>query len=150
MAYDRAGTGPWGWLKAVGTGNEPLDPDWRAVDSHLLPHCWFTKRPRSLRAGDVLVYYAPWWGVVPALMELTSDEPEDVAEHPHGPNRWRWRMDVRPIVTLPLNAAPSLSAIGIDSLRVRRQSHIRLTPAEYKRAADLIIAAARKEAHRVA
>ena len=58
-------------------------------------------------------------------------------------------MNVRPMVTLPLNVAPSLSAVGVDSLRVRRQSHIRLTATEYNKAADLILAAARQEAHRV-
>jgi hypothetical protein len=150
MAHDRAGTGPWAWLKAVGTGEEPLDRDWRAVDKHLLPHCWFTKRPRSLRAGDVLVYYAPKWGRLPALMQLLSDDAEDVAEHPYGPQRWRWRMDVRPLVTLPLEVAPSLADVGVDSLRVRRQSHILLTTDEYTTARRLIVETASHEAQCVA
>ena len=58
MAYDRAGTGPWAWLKSVGSADDPLNRDWREADAHLLPHCWFSKHPKSVRAGDAFVYYA--------------------------------------------------------------------------------------------
>jgi hypothetical protein len=80
-------------------------------------------------------------------MQLVSDEAEDVAEHPHGPQRWRWRMDVRPLVTLPMEAAPSLADIGVDPLRVRRQSHILLNDSEFESARALIVEAARGRAH---
>ncbi|MFL5817731.1 MAG: hypothetical protein ACJ76L_09025 [Conexibacter sp.] len=140
MAYDRSRTGPWPWLKCVGSQDQPLRPDWRADDMHLLTHCWFAKHPRSLRAGDVLVYYAARWGVLPALIELVSDEVEDdLGGHHRDGRRWRWRMAVRPLVTLPLGVAPSLAEIGIDPLRVRRQSHILLTRTEYEAARNLVL-----------
>ena len=148
MAHDRAGTGAWGWLKAVGSAESPLRRDWRVEDAHLLKHCWFSKHPRSLRAGDVLVYYAARWGVFPALMELVSDDVIDGGgDHPIHGQRWRWRMDVRPLVTLSLDDAPTLADAGIDPLRVRRQSHIVLTTAEFATIRDLILAAASRDVH---
>lgn len=140
MAYDRAGTGPWGWIKAVGSAESPLRRDWRVEDKHLLTHCWFSKHPRSLRAGDVLVYYAARWGVFAALMELVSDDVVDGGgNHPVNGPRWRWQMDVRPLVTLALDDAPTLVDAGIDPLRVRRQSHIVLTTREFATIRDLIL-----------
>jgi len=59
-------------------------------------------------------------------------------------------MNVRPLVTLPLEVAPSLAEVGIDSLRVRRQSHILLTADEYATARRLIVETANHEAERVA
>ncbi|MEJ7783725.1 MAG: hypothetical protein WKF96_02905 [Solirubrobacteraceae bacterium] len=143
MAHDRAGTGPWGWIKAVGSAERPLQRDWRDEDSHLLTSCWFSKHPRSLRAGDVLVYYAARWGTFCALMELISDDvSDDGGAHPVDGQRWRWRMDVRPLVTLSLDDAPTLAQAGIDPLRVRRQSHIVLTSEEYETISGLILARA--------
>lgn len=146
MAHDRAGTGHWGWIKSVGSAEEPLRRDWRVEDEHLLKYCWFSKHPRSLRAGDVFVYYAPRWGAFPALMELVSDDvSDDSGGHPVNGQRWRWRMDVRPLVTLALGDAPTLADAGIDPLRVRRQSHIVLTTQEFARIRDLILARASRD-----
>lgn len=91
----------------------------------------------------MLVYYAARWGVFPALMELVSDDvADDAGGHPVHGQRWRWRMDVRPLVTLPMDDAPSLADAGFDPLRVRRQSHIVLTIDEYERIRNLILARA--------
>lgn len=140
MAYDRIGTGPWAWLKAVGSQQEPLEPDWRGRNAYLLTQCFFAKHPRSLRQGDLLVYYAARWGCCPALLELVSDEvDDDVRPHPTFGSRWRWKMAVRPIIALPLTTAPSLADAGIDPLRVRRQSHILLTRGEYETLRDLLL-----------
>jgi hypothetical protein len=142
MAYDRAGTGAWAWLKSVGAAEDPLDRDWRYHDHHVLLDVWFSKHPRSLRAGDVLVYYAARWGTFPALMELVSDDVFDHSGDEDFTGRWRWSMQVRPLVTLPVDTAPTLTDADIDPLRVRRQSHILLTPEEYRTIRDLILARA--------
>ena len=52
---------------------------------------------------------------------------------------------MRPLVTLPLDDAPTLAGAGIDPLRVRRQSHIVLTTEEFVRIRDLILAAAARD-----
>jgi hypothetical protein len=88
----------------------------------------------------MLVYYAARWGVFPALMELVSDDVnDDAGGHPVDGQRWRWRMDVRPLVTLPLDDSPTLAEAGIDPVRVRRQSHILLTGEEFELVRDLIL-----------
>jgi hypothetical protein len=78
-------------------------------------------------------------------MELVSD---DAFDHSHDANyggRWRWRMDVRPLVTLPMDVAPTLEEVGIEPRRVRRQSHIRLDIPEYERCRELIIRRATRD-----
>jgi hypothetical protein len=131
----------------VGSQAEPLDRDWRLVDDHLLRSVWFSKYPRSVRGGDLFVYYAARWRCFPALMELVSDEVVDDADgHPVDGKRWRWRMEVRPLVTLELRSAPALEQTSIDPLRLRRQSHILLTEREYDELRSLVLAAAEREA----
>src|SRR4051812_20800671 len=89
MAYERAGTGAWAWIKSVGSAEEPLNRDWRYHNVAVLRDVWFSKHPRSLRAGDALVYYAARWGVFPALMELVSDDVFDHSGERGYTGRWR-------------------------------------------------------------
>src|ERR1035441_7270587 len=118
MAYDRTGTGRWAWLKAVGTQQEPLHADWRVADSHLVTGGWFSKHPRSIRGGDLLVYYAARHAVFPAIAEVASDH---VEEHPKD-ERWKWSMAVRPVGVLGLRDAPSLYDSPIAPISDRGQS----------------------------
>lgn len=134
MAYDRTGTGPWAWLKSVGTQEEPLKADWRVGDDHLLTSVWFSKHPRSIRGGDILVYYAARHQVLPAIVEVVSDE-----VHDDGGARFRYRMEVRALVTVGLRDAPSLGDTTISPTSVRRQSHIYLTPEQFRKVRKLII-----------
>lgn len=143
MAYERINTGTWAWLKSVGSADSPLHRDWRAKETHLQLKCWFSRHPRSLQAGDVLVYYAAKWGRLCGLMELMSDEVIDEEEgHPVDGKRWRYAMVVRPLILLDLPTAPTLADAKIDPLRVRRQSHIKLTSSEYTRLHGLLLSRA--------
>jgi hypothetical protein len=139
MAYDRTGTGAWAWLKSVGTQEEPLKPDWRVDDAHLLSSVWFSKHPRSIRGGDLLVYYAARHQVLPAIVEVVSDE-----VHSENDPRFKYRMDVRPIVTVGLRDAPALTEALANPQRVRRQSHILLDRREFQIARHFILEAASK------
>ena len=137
MAYDRTGTAAWAWLKSVGTQQEPLPSDWRVARADLLTSVWFSKHPRSIRGGDMLVYYAARHQVLPAIVEVVSDEVHP-GEHP----RFKYRMQVRPILTVGLRDAPTLSDTTVSPMRVRRQSHILMTAREFGLARNLILAAA--------
>lgn len=139
MAYDRTGTGPWAWLKAVGTQEEPLKADWRVADAHLLTSVWFSKHPRSIRGGDLLVYYAARHQVLPAIVEVVSDE-----VHDDGGERFRYRMDVRPLITVGLRDAPALGDTNVNPMSVRRQSYIFMTPREFQVVRTLILDAVAK------
>jgi hypothetical protein len=143
MAHDRIGTGPWAWLKAVGTQEDPLKADWRLQDAQLLDRVWFSKHPRSIRGGDLLVYYAARHGLLTAIGEVGSDDVvEDLEEE-----RWKWSMAVRPIVTVGLRQAPALSQTSIAPTRVRRQSHIKIEAGEYGEIRELLLAAAADSSH---
>lgn len=145
MSYDRTNTGAWAWLKSVGAAESPLHRDWRAEETHLHQKCWFSKHPRSLQSGDLLIYYAAKWGRLCGLMELISDEVLQEEEHPVNGKRWQYAMSVRPVIMLPLPTAPTLADAQIDPLRVRRQSHIKLTAGEYQHIRGLLLAHATHE-----
>ena len=101
MAYERAGTGPWAWLKSVGTQEDRLPPSWPHGEKHLMDRVFFSKHPRSIRGGDLLVYYASGHQVLPAIFLVTSDEVHDEGEEVP---RWRYWIEVRPIMSIPGHA----------------------------------------------
>jgi hypothetical protein len=146
MAHNRVGTSSWAWLKGVGTQEERLERDWRFRNDYLLTYIWFSKYPRSVRSGDLLVYYAVGWQVMPAIVQLVSDDVVDEKkEHPKHGERFRWSMRVRPVVTVDLDRAPRLQGSPIKSSRVKRLSHLLLRPEEYAPIQDMLLGAARDE-----
>jgi hypothetical protein len=140
MAYVRTEIEPLAWLKSVGTQEEPLRADWRVTDQHLLGRVWFSKHPRSIRAGDFLVYYAVRHGSMVALAEVAAD---DVFEEPDA-TRFKFSMSVRPIVTVGLREAPRLTDTPVNPTSVRRQSHVRMEPEAFKVARSLIFESAER------
>lgn len=135
MAYDRAQTGPWAWIKTVGAANNRLTNDWLNTAGFLLQSVWFPKHPRSIKQGDFLVYYAAGEGVFPAVVEVVSDEVTRDSGQSRDAQRWPWRMDVTPRAALPhLSDSPTLEQVGLNPLRLRRQSHILLTNEEWESA----------------
>lgn len=140
MSHDRAGTGRWVWVKTIGSADEPLAPSWLQARGYLLGTVWFPKHPRSLRANDLLVYYAAGRGVFPAVVELTSsDVHEDASDSRHSA-RWPWSMSVRPRLVIPeLVDCPTIADMGLDPLRLRRQSHILVTPEEWTTFRDVFL-----------
>ncbi|MBX5468867.1 MAG: hypothetical protein IRZ21_03110 [Thermoleophilaceae bacterium] len=143
MAHERFGTGPWAWLKGVGTAEDPLARDWRIGNEYLLTKIWFSKYPRSVRAGDLLVYYAARWKVMPAIVEVASDTVTDEKDgHPEHGERFRWMMRVRPLISVDLDVAPHLTRTPIKPTRVKRLSHLLLRPDEYEAIRELLLEAA--------
>ena len=140
MAYDRTGTGRWWWVKTVGSADSPLQENWAEEHAHLLEKIYFPKYPRSLRGGDLLVYYAADHRDFPAVVELVNDQVDEDDSHPDHSKRWPWTMKVRPRLVIPqLSDAPTLDDVGFDPLRLRRQSHIRLTVEQADRIRDVFL-----------
>jgi hypothetical protein len=135
------------WLKVAGTGENPFDRgDWAARhqswrNSHGVAEM-FPRRPR-VTAGDRLIMYAAGShlnfreGRIYAVQEVLS-EPE-----PSGNERWRWQVSSRMITPGPrLEHCPTITDIDVERRSVRRQSHIRLTEDQGRRAEELISRAA--------
>jgi hypothetical protein len=151
MAYIRTEIEPLAWLKSVGTQEQPLRADWRVdvrrdddgnpleTNDHLLNRVWFNKHPRSIRAGDFLVYYAVRHGSLVAIAEVASDDVRDENDE-----RFKFSMSVRPIVTLGLREAPQLAETPIKPTSVRRQSHIKMEPDAFAIARKLIFESAER------
>ena len=131
------------WLVSSGTTEEPhMENDWRPRRDRWVQEyggVWqFTRRPRIV-SGDRLVTYAVGSarsfgkGRVFSLYEVTSDA--ELGDHP----RWRWKVEVRYPAGVPLlSQSPTLDDIGVSPTSVRRQTHIRLTPEQGRRAEELI------------
>ena len=90
-----------------------------------------------MEPGDRLVYYAPVWQRIFAVVEVTA-EPEKT-----GTGRWPWTVAVEPLLLIPrLDDAPPVQAAGIPPRSMSQQSHIRLSPENYARAVEAIASVA--------
>jgi hypothetical protein len=127
------------WLKALGRAGAPLPEAWlQDGRASGLNRTGFPRRPR-IEPGDRLVYYAPVWRRVFALVEVTGG-PEETRPG----TRWPWTVAVEPLLVVPrLDAAPPVEAIGIPARSMSQQSHIRLSEQQYARAVDVIASVAR-------
>lgn len=148
MAHERAGTGRWAWIKTVDAGGSPLRDDWlglqpnedgtwpqnnaaTGVNRLILDRIWFTQQPRSIKRGDLLVYYAVGSPGMrfPAIVEVTDGD-LDYEER----ERWSWSFAVTPMLVVPkLSLAPSAAEIGEINPRTLRKSHSRIEPAMWNR-----------------
>lgn len=130
------------FLKTFGSAGDSVPPNWlsRPDWNDRLGSVVFPKYPRSVDRGSRLVYYAAGRRRFCAVMEVTSDEATGT-----GHERWPWELQLRPLIAIPADDhAPSLADVGFDPLRVRRQSHVRLTEEEYTRIVDAILASAER------
>jgi hypothetical protein len=133
------------WLVSAGSNEDPeIHDDWRPARERWIARygqVWqFARRPR-IAPGDRLVTYAVGSGRVfgkgriYSLYEVES-EPEP-GEH----ERWPWKVEVRYLGGVPLlSQSPTLDDIAVSPMSVRRQTHIRLTREQGRRAEELICA----------
>lgn len=134
---------PQYFIKAFGSAGNRVPANWLSDENwqDRLRSVVFPKYPRSVSQGSRLIYYAAGTRRFCAVLEVTSDGPEPTTEG--DARRWPYQLSVRPLVVIPADEmAPTLEEVGVDPLRLRRQSHIRLTEAEYRRIAGAVVAAA--------
>ena len=130
------------WLKALGHAGGAMPDAWLEDGRpDRLRRTGFPRRPRMV-PGDRLVYYAPGWRAVFAVVEVVG-EPTD--EHPSrsDPARWPWSVEVEPLLLVArLSAAPPVEAAGLLPRSMSQQSHIRLLESQYERAVEAIASVA--------
>jgi len=126
------------WLKSIGASDHLLERDWLDSRYDLLDRIRFAtnKRPSGVARDDRLVLYAAGWECFYGIAIVTSAEPkEDLGEE-----RWPWVLDVKvPLVVPRLDMAPRLNEMDVATTSVRQQSHISLTPDQYKKAVDALV-----------
>ena len=130
------------WLKALGHAGGALPDAWLEDGRpDRLRRTGFPRRPRMV-PGDRLVYYAPVWQAVFAVVEVIG-EPTDAHPSRADPGRWPWSVEVEPLLLVArLSAAPPIEATGVLPRSMSQQSHIRLTAESYARAVEAIASVA--------
>jgi hypothetical protein len=126
------------WLKSVGSATDQMVEEWVTAAPQELSHVHFSARGKpKVRVGDYLVYCTAMRkkviGVAEVYMPPTNDGPEEP---------WPWRCRVKPHLMLAtIEGAPSLDVLngtetaeGKLRLGVRRISHVKLNPKQYRRA----------------
>ena len=123
------------WLLVRGRGDRPLP---RHVAASEIAAHGSSKRP-SVQRGDLAVLYAAVWQALYGVVEVVTDPENDPAR-----DRWAWRFGIRPLsVVEDLEHAPPVEAAGIFPQSIWRHSHIRLDPARFAAARELVEAAVR-------
>src|SRR5215210_4411033 len=126
------------WLVSHGSRHGRLEDAWTSLSGDLLRVTYFPRRPR-IEVGDRLLYYAVGWQRLHGAVEVTGAPRNDV-DHPTDPTRWRWVVEVEPLLAMRLiSRAPKLEEIGVSTKSVRRQSHIRIDRETFENAVDLLI-----------
>ncbi|HEX5762318.1 MAG TPA: hypothetical protein VFY04_04270 [Solirubrobacterales bacterium] len=141
------------WIKAIGAARSPLEDEWLAkenvVDGSLAAsprlaervHFPRKKRPVGINAGDYFLLYGVTdvggriigAGIFKSRFyeedrakELELRSPEDIAA-------WPWRMDIEMLLSVwHAHRGPTIDLIGLESVKMRRRSHLRLTEAQYR------------------
>ncbi len=132
------------WVFNIGTGEHAPPADWLAEWRHHTQEMWFppNKRPSGVRVGDRAVINGSHRRGFIAVVEILSTEPEDNATT-DDVDRKRWPYKLRYKILVAIRAddhAPSLEDVGWEnSLRLRRQPHVKIDREMYERIAQAIV-----------
>jgi hypothetical protein len=136
------------WLKALGSSEERLPPNWVDGGSPLLRSIRFPAgRVPTLEVDDLVIYYAAGWQKIFAAAQV-KQRPK---HRPQGHSRWPWEAKVDVFLLVPdLGFAPDVRRAGINTLSLRNKSHIRLTEKQYREAVAGLAEAAGLDGERYA
>lgn len=141
------------WIKSIGAARSPLEDEWLAkenvIDGSLAAsprlaervHFPRNKRPVGINVDDFFLLYGVTEiggkiigaGIFKSRFyeedrakELQLRSPDDIAA-------WPWRMDIEMLLSIwHAHKGPSIDAIDLDPVKMRRRSHLRLTEEQYR------------------
>jgi hypothetical protein len=125
------------WLKLIGSSDKPIT-EHPFYGNYNAEYIGFRKaRMPGVRMGDHLFLYAPGGSrSIFALVEATADPENDSNYNPEEDGSCRWKLHVRYLINLPVAFGILIDEVssGHRNLAhsVRQQSHIKLSPEEYK------------------
>jgi hypothetical protein len=135
------------WLKMLHYRPERDRAFWETLewisDRHIHRDSRVIWRP-SYKVGDLVVLYLSGTYRCPAIVRVTAPADYDPArverEGLRGDgDRWGWLTEVEPVAYTNLEAAPTLSDIGVPNDRVMRRTRLKLRPEQFEAARRLIV-----------
>jgi hypothetical protein len=140
------------WIKSIGAARSPLDDLWLheervgtsgglAASPRLAERVHFprTKRPVGINVGDHFLLYGvtELGGRIIGAGIFRSRFREDDGRDEDGRDEkdiaaWPWRIDIEMLISVwHAHLGPTIDAIGMNPVKMRRRSHLRLTEEEY-------------------
>ncbi len=147
------------WIKSIGAARDPLADRWlgeeKTVDGSLVSsprlaervHFPHNKRPVGINVGDFFLLYGVTRlggriiaaGVFKTPFyegerseELRLRSAEDIAS-------WPWRIDIEMLISVwHTHRGPTIDAIELDPVKMRRRSHLRLSEEQYLAGVDAL------------
>jgi hypothetical protein len=106
------------FLMSCGTSEYRYPDEWIEVAAEgrvgHIAKWWSSTCPRQIRRGDVAVLVATKSGKVLGAYAIVREPVEDHS-HPRDPEKWPWRVDLRPLVLLDGSVAPRLVDFGLKA-----------------------------------
>jgi len=116
---------PTVWLKAIGTSKEPLPAQWLKERPDFLTRVTFAKQPKSIKSGDLIVYYAHGHKKIFAIGRATENG-DTAAWDDTATTKYGYSMGIRILVAIPK------MQIALDSpMSPGENSYIQLSATEY-------------------
>ena len=131
------------WLKLIGSSDKPIT-EHPFYGNYNAEYIGFRKaRMPGVRMGDHLFLYAPGGSrSIFALVEAATDPENDSNYNPKEDGSCRWKLHVRYLINLSVATGVPIDKVnsGHRNLThsVRQQSHIKLSPEEYKLAYTML------------
>ena len=127
------------WLKAIGTGEDPLPDEWLQERPDLLRTVHFIKQPTGIKRRDLLVYYAAGKQRIFAIARASQPGDEARMAGPADQRHWPYQLQVQVVLAVPtLPLALPYGTLGKSPAAITQKSHIRLEDAEYQRVVDAL------------
>lgn len=141
------------WIKSIGASRSPLSDKWLAennvVDGSIAAsprlaervHFPHNKRPVGIGIDDYFLLYGVTEiggriigaGIFTSRFYEGDREEELKLRTERNIKEWPWRVDITMLVSIwHAHKGPTIDAIGVDSVKMRRRSHLRLTEEQYR------------------
>jgi hypothetical protein len=152
------------WVKAVGAARAPLRDEWLreeiTVDGGLAAsprlaervHFPHNKRPVGISIGDYFLLYGVTErggkiigaGIFKSHFRKDDGSTEPGLRSAEDIAAWPWRIDIEILISVwHAHHGPMIDAIGIEPVKMRRRSHLRLTEGQYLSGINALAQAAR-------
>jgi hypothetical protein len=107
---------PQKFLKAIGSAEDPMAPDWMDSAPQELKIVHFSKNPAAVHVDDFLVYYATGYTKIIGVVQVFT-KPEFNAQLEH----WQHWCEIRPkLMIKDIERAPDVSVLNHDAKDFRK------------------------------